>query len=367
MGAFSGQYPRELGKVIAHAKRLTKVLTKIERSGADPWFLGRAGELRGVVSLALADWRSGASDTEAAGKAIASYIDALHQGASMRLRCGLALECCETGDVITAVAPDEERSMAGTDTASTVATQATNAPTVQTGWVDSSEMLARVRDGLGLVQMNARMIARRVGHGCATMDDLLAFGREGLLDAARAFDERRGVPFDQWASLRIRNAMIDGVRRWGAIPARARARLRGLEAADSAKSANDNQDQANGDGTSESSALLAARPGDMPVGTGEGDGMNGLGVTPEDLLAKAQLASLVREIVAKLPNRERALIERSYFNGQTIDQAAASMGVSRSWASRVHARAIEMMERQLRKRDRIPVAGGGRAWGPKRS
>jgi RNA polymerase sigma factor for flagellar operon FliA len=251
-------------------------------------------------------------------------------------------------------------------------TQATNAPTVQTGWVDSSEMLARVRDGLGLVEMNARMIARRVGHGCATMDDLLAFGREGLLDAARAFDERRGVPFDQWASLRIRNAMIDGVRRWGAIPARARQRLRGLEVADSAESATDKQDPANGQRTSESSdfsrsALLAARPSDMPLGTGDGNGLDGIGVTPEDLLAKAQLASLVREIVAELPSRERALIERSYFNGQTIEQAAASMGVSRSWASRVHARAIEMMERELRKRDRVPVAVGGRACVPKRS
>src|SRR5260370_12813404 len=143
MRAFNGQYPRDLGKVIGHAKRLTKVLTKIERSGGDAWFFGRAGELRGVVSLALADWRSGASDTEAVGKAITSYIDTLHQGASRKLRCGLALECCELDDVITAVGPDEERSMAGEDTARTVVNTDTNAPPRQTRWHARYPLLPR--------------------------------------------------------------------------------------------------------------------------------------------------------------------------------------------------------------------------------
>jgi RNA polymerase sigma factor for flagellar operon FliA len=369
MGAFNGRYPPDLGKVIAHAKRLRKVLKEIERGRADTWFLGRADELRGIVSLALADWRSGASDTERAGQAILSYVDTLHRGASRKLRCGLALECCELDDAITAVASDEAKSMAGVDTASVVLTQVTSGPTVPVGWVDSPEMLARVHNGLPLVEMHACAIARRIGHGGATMDDLRAFGREGLLDAARAFDERRGVPFDRWASLQIRSAMIDGVRRWGAVPARTWRRLRDLEATDSKPSATHEPGASDRHGTSESSdgargALLAARPRDMAVGLG--DGLDGLGVSPEDLVAKAQLASLVREIVAELPDLARALIERSYFNGQTLEQAAASIGVTPSWAHRVHARAIETMQRELRKRDRM-VAEGGRVWGSKRS
>jgi RNA polymerase sigma factor for flagellar operon FliA len=206
------------------------------------------------------------------------------------------------------------------------------------------------------------------------MDDLRAFGREGLLDAARAFDERRGVAFDQWASLRIRSAMIDGVRRWGPMPARMRRELRALESADVVLSASDKEGQVNGQGMSESSdsstgAPLGASHSDMRVGMAERDGagLNGLGATPEDTVAKAQLASIVREIVAKLPNRERELVERSYYNGQTLEQAAASMGVSPSWATRVHARAIETMERELRKHDRVHVVVGGRRWVPKKA
>jgi RNA polymerase sigma factor for flagellar operon FliA len=101
---------------------------------------------------------------------------------------------------------------------------------------------------------------------------------------------------------------------------------------------------------------------DAVVSLAEGAGSRGL--TPEDVLAKAELASLVRAIVSKLPTLERALIERSYFSGQTLPQAAASIGVSRSWAHRVHARAMETLERELRRRD---MGAGGKAWAPKRS
>jgi RNA polymerase sigma factor for flagellar operon FliA len=95
--------------------------------------------------------------------------------------------------------------------------------------------------------------------------------------------------------------------------------------------------------------------------------LDGLGLNPEDVLAQAQVASLLREIVAELPDRERALIEHAYFNGRTLDQAAASMGITRSWASRLHARAIETMGRELRKRGSVSIAVGGSQWGPRRS
>jgi RNA polymerase sigma factor for flagellar operon FliA len=368
MGVFDGQYPHDLGRVIGHAKRLMKVLAKMERARKDVWFVGRPGEIRGVVSLALADWRSGARDSEVTGRALSSYIDTLHRGASRKLRCGRALECCAIDDVITAVAADEARSSVGIDTsAGDAQTQGTNAPTARAGWADSPEMLARFRDGLGLVDTCARIVVRSTGEGCAAMDDLRAFGREGLLDAARAFDEGRGVPFDRWASLRIRSAMIDGVRRWGALPASARRELRALEAADLAPNASHTQDARESSDLA-ARARLGASGGDQRSGMdGDLERLSGRGLTPEDAVAQAELASLVREIVGKLPTRERELVERSYFKGQTLEQAAASMGVSRSWARRVHAHAIETMQRALRESDGVHFAGRGKRPLPERS
>jgi RNA polymerase sigma factor for flagellar operon FliA len=363
MGSSNGQYPRDLRKVVAHAQRLVKVLREIERARKDAWFRGRAEEVRGAVSLAVGDWRSGARDADVARSLLLSYVDALHRSASKKLRCGVALACCDPDDVITAVAPDEWGSSATFDSTGAGTSQLISEPTVPAEWVDTPEMVARFQEGLSLIEMHALSVARGTGPGC-TVDDLRGFGREGLLDAARSFNDSRGVPFERWASMRIRNSMIDGVRRWGAMPLRARQRLQ----APAQNVAPENAAEGRSHGKDSMDGVHAPRwvtleEHDAVASLAEGAGSRGQ--TPEDVLARAELASLVRAIVSKLPTLERALVERSYFSGLTLAQAAASMGVSRSWAHRVHARAMETLERELRKRDRM--GAGGKAWGPKRS
>jgi len=366
MGLSNDKYPRDLRRVIAHAQRLVKILSEIERSRQDVWFRGRAEEVRGAVSLAIADWRSGARDAEDAGKLLLSYVDSLHRSASKKLRCGIALACCDPDDVITAVAPDEWRSTATGVTTGVALSQVTGEPTVPGEWVDSPEMLARFQEGLRLVEVHARAIARRVGLVC-TLDDLRALGREGLLDAARSFNENRDVPFERWASLRIRNAMIDGVRRWGAIPFRARQRMQAPPQEPVGKDHAEGQSPKRGsvDGV-QAPRWVAMEEHEAMASVGDGGGVGAFGLTPEDALAKAELASIVRTIVADLPSAERELIERSYFSGLTLAEAAAAIGVSRSWAHRVHARAIEIIQRELSKRDGV-AARGGKRWGPRKS
>jgi RNA polymerase sigma factor for flagellar operon FliA len=73
--------------------------------------------------------------------------------------------------------------------------------------------------------------------------------------------------------------------------------------------------------------------------------------SPEELASKAELVERVRAIVLRLPDAERTLIERHYFADETLDQAAASLGLSKSWGSRLHARAIERIARELRDKD----------------
>lgn len=43
-------------------------------------------------------------------------------------------------------------------------------------------------------------------------DDLLSYGRFGLLDAVNKFEHERGLQFETYAIWRIRGAMIDGLR-----------------------------------------------------------------------------------------------------------------------------------------------------------
>jgi RNA polymerase sigma factor for flagellar operon FliA len=75
----------------------------------------------------------------------------------------------------------------------------------------------------------------------------------------------------------------------------------------------------------------------------------GRDVTPEDLVGNAELVARVKAIVLRLPDAERTLVERHYFGDETLDQAAASLGLSKSWGSRLHARAIETIARELKR------------------
>ncbi len=224
---------------------------------------------------------------------------------------------------------------------------------------DAPEVLARFRAELDLVDLNARQVARRIVAPSVTLDDLRSFGQEGLLQAARTFDESRGVPFRRWANLRIRGAMIDGVRQWGSLPRRVYRELRAVAAADRLQEAYDEEDAANPLATPEgadarltsylagiATAIAAGTMVAAPRGSIDPEGRD---ATPEDLVGNAELIARVKAIVARLPDAERTLVERHYFGDETLDQAAASLGLSKSWGSRLHARAIDAIAREMRK------------------
>jgi RNA polymerase sigma factor for flagellar operon FliA len=183
-----------------------------------------------------------------------------------------------------------------------------------------------------------------------TVDDLCSFGREGLLRAARNFDASLGIPFRRWANLRIKGAMIDGVRKWGDLPRGVHRELRAIEAGDRLLEQYDQEDGVGPAPTPESAdERLASRLADMATAIALGSASQGDDSTPEERLGEEEMLALVKRVVTNLPERERTLIERHYFGGETLDEAAASLGLSKSWGSRLHARAIESLTRELRK------------------
>src|SRR3954468_19271244 len=63
-------------------------------------------------------------------------------------------------------------------------------------------------------------------------DELARAGALGLVEAARRYDETRGVPFDRFAAQRIRGAILDAVRAADWAPRSVRNLARRLEAAE---------------------------------------------------------------------------------------------------------------------------------------
>ena len=221
--------------------------------------------------------------------------------------------------------------------------------------------MARFRAEFDLVDVNARQMARRLGPSSLTLDDLRSFGHEGLLQASRTFDPMHGVPFRRWANLRVRGAIIDGVRQWGNLPRRVYRELRAIDAADRVQAIYDEEDAANPTTTAEAAdaritTYLAGIATAIAVGTlapaRSADDGEGHAATPEELVGDAELIARVRAVMATLPDAERILVERHYFADQTLDEAAAALGLSKSWGSRLHARAIDAIARALRREDR---------------
>ena len=94
---------------------------------------------------------------------------------------------------------------------------------------DSPEVLQRVSAGLSIVDQVARRFARSL-RGSVEFDDLVGYGRVGLLAAARRFDPDRGIPFEAYATFRVRGAVLDAIRGM-ALPRRTYERMRAADAA----------------------------------------------------------------------------------------------------------------------------------------
>lgn len=227
---------------------------------------------------------------------------------------------------------------------------------------DTPDVFARVNEGLELVEMLARQMRRQFGPH-VQHDDLVSQGRETLLAAARSFDPDRGVPFRRWANLRIRGAMIDAIRQNGNLPKRVYRKLRAMQAADLVhEAANEEQsaapptnaeaaDRALGDQLSCAAMAMALnfltmRQGDALESARDPDH------SPESNVGHAELIQRIRAIIDERPEQERTLLVRHYFEDVNFDQAAKELGLSKSWASRLHARAIEAIVRAM-KRARI--------------
>ncbi len=202
----------------------------------------------------------------------------------------------------------------------------------------------------------ARRMRREFGP-VATVEDLVSYGREGLLSAARSYDASRGVPFRSWASLRARGSMIDGIRSSGQLPRRLYKQLRALEASDRVQSALDEDASATPAPTPEAlderiTSYLSTMATAMAVGflsPGSSGEPSGDFESPEEAFSRAELVVHVRTAINNLPDAERKLLDRHYFGDVTMDEAARELGLSKSWGSRLHARALEAVTRELRR------------------
>lgn len=191
-------------------------------------------------------------------------------------------------------------------------------------------------------------------------EEFVAAGYLGLVEAAQRFDFASGNEFKHFAFFRIRGAIIDSIRATSNLSGRAYRFAKALQAAQTLREdglgKGDASASPGGCGRNTlakvlnfaaHSALafrLSMADAELELTSSE----NG-GVTPEQTLEKKEEQHLFCKLIATLPPKERTIIEDYYFREKTFSEIAAqNKRLSKSWISRLHARALcRLKERYL--------------------
>ncbi len=67
----------------------------------------------------------------------------------------------------------------------------------------------------------------------------------------------------------------------------------------------------------------------------------------DEQLVREEMREKVRGVLAVLPERELALIQGFYFEDRRFDHVAEELGISKSWASRLHTKALSRLREAL--------------------
>ena len=198
----------------------------------------------------------------------------------------------------------------------------------------------------GLVRAIAWKTHRRLPQR-VEIDDLIAYGEVGLLEAIDAFDATMGRKFTTYAWYRIRGSMLDGLGKmaWFNRAAMERGQYETPPAAPP---------------TTPGSAAAAVAPPGQPVAAAAGDPaprarpvrnrpfrseqdtatIAAHGEEAGETAATRELVGFLRVLIDSLPEKEAGLLRGTFFEGRTLTEAARRVGISTAWASRLQTRTL---------------------------
>jgi RNA polymerase sigma factor for flagellar operon FliA len=189
------------------------------------------------------------------------------------------------------------------------------------------------------------------------LDDLIAYGQVGLHEAAAAYEPERGGKFTTFAYYRIRGAIFDGLSKmvWMNREQQRRSRyergaaeLLKMEAEDASSAERNEHDADWLERVSSGLAMVhwVSRADD------ESDGCGNLvdhdTATPDRLLMDREMSQILSRLLDGLPADAGLLIRSIYYHGETLQEAGRRIGISKAWASRLHAKTLERLARALR-------------------
>jgi RNA polymerase sigma factor FliA len=213
-----------------------------------------------------------------------------------------------------------------------------------------------VEECQGLVRSLALKIHRGLPRRI-DLDDLIGYGQVGLVEAARDFDPARGIRFATFAFYRIRGAIYDGLAKMTGM---SRGHYQHVRYERGATEILDESSQTAGGDDPQSELAWLRDVGrtlavihlvshlDLPGSALEVSLIDSARFGPMALAMKHELAEKVVELVGRLPDDEATLLRGVYFEGLALQEAGQRVGISKSWASRLHVKALQRLAGMLK-------------------
>jgi RNA polymerase sigma factor FliA len=216
-----------------------------------------------------------------------------------------------------------------------------------------------------------KFVAGRVAAGLPQnieQSDLVSYGIFGLIDAIDKFDPGRGYKFETYAISRIKGAIIDELRSIDWVPRSVRAKARAIERAYSKlenelrRSPEDREVAAElGMNEEELAGILSqisfvgivaldellSASADRTGGATVGDTIADRAHDPVEAFESEEMRHVLADAIQRMPDRERLVLTLYYYEGLTLAEIGAVLGVTESRVCQIHTKAIFQLRGRL--------------------
>ena len=211
-----------------------------------------------------------------------------------------------------------------------------------------------------LVKLVAGRLSMYLGYN-VEYDDLVSYGIFGLIDAIDKFDSMKEVKFETYASLRIRGAILDQIRKMDWIPRTIRQKQKKIDAA--------MKEIETATGRAATDEEIAQK---LEISTDDfADWQSQMKITgvvslnefmesgseipaeqhnqhrfeePEEVIEKEELKEVLGQALELLTEKEKKVILLYYYEDLTLKEISNVLEVSESRVSQLHTRALQKMK-----------------------
>ena len=217
-----------------------------------------------------------------------------------------------------------------------------------------------------LVKVVAGRLSMYLGYN-VEYDDLVGYGVFGLIDAIDKYDMCKEVKFETYASLRIRGAILDQIRKMDWIPRTIRQKQKRIDAAmreieaEKGRPATDEEiavalgisgdEYLDWQGQMKVTGLVSLNEfmeqgSEVPVEPGLHSGQFD---SPESVVEKEEIKKMLAESLELLTEKEKKVILFYYYEDLTLKEISSILEVTESRISQLHTRALQRMRTKMGK------------------